>query len=498
MTGTGNIGIAITTHNRLEAITQSLPAQITHLPPACDRIIIVCDGGRTFNEVNEWYKNNEESLRASIPIQIILSPQTGVATAKNTCLDYLMHDGFNLEHNSHIDHLFLFDDDCWPKVDGWEQPYIQSPEPHLSHSFNLQEIYRDKNLVATHAVGGSMLYYERTVIEQTGGMRLDFGTWGCEHVNLSDRIFNLGLTTFRYADIPEAYDGELFKELDRSANHATNPAWKSSATQQQIDHNRSEGRKLWTSLIHTDITKQPYHEDRDIILTCLFTHATDPQRGRVTGLTIKNIQPLLDSVKQHRIHIFTDDQTIFDAITKTTTNATATLTNPIVRLDYNRWKLYADYLHNTDYQYVWCVDATDVTMNQNPYPHMQPNTLYTGDEPDTLQSEWLHKQGSNQKFLDYINNHPTTQLLNAGLIGGDQQTIRKFATRMWQTWVDDQIDNIQTREHGHIGTDMAALQQIAPQFTISHGPHINNVFKTPIGTDHAWWTHKDPEHARNN
>ena len=498
----GTIGIAITTHNRLNDIEQAITHQLEHLPKECDRLVIVCDGDETYNQlINSKTINTDNQL-----LHIMKSHGTGVANAKNTCIEQLMQSTEDPLKPSHIQHLFLFDDDCWPKADGWEKPYIKSPEPHLSHSFNLTEIYRDKHIVATHAVGGTMLYYERQVIEQVGGMRLDFGTWGCEHVNLSDRIFNRDLTTWRYADIPEAYDGKLFEELDRSESKATNPKHKSSATSQQLEHNRREGRALWKQRIKTDKATIPYRTQHNIVFTTLFTNAIDPQRGRITGLTARSIKPLAQTLDPSiQLIVFTDNPNLNDTLKTLNPNTRVIITQPVIRLDYQRWQLITDYLQTHPLiDYAWAVDATDVTMVNNPFPHMQPNTLYIGDEPETYESDWLHKQGDDPDFHTFINNHPQQQLLNCGLAGADHKTLLTFTRRIIHMWNDNQIDNTQKWKTGSLGTDMAAANQTAitgseqSDWTLSHGPHINQIFRTSIGNKHAWWTHKDPEHTRIN
>src|SRR5690606_9807564 len=118
----------------------------------------------------------------------------GIAKAKNKCLELL--------YNSGCEHFFLFDDDTYPAVTGWEKPYIESPEPHLMWVFDrydgqkptVETIYKDDCHIAYHATRGCMLYCSREVLDKVGGMNPAFGKWGWEHQSWSDRIHSAGLT----------------------------------------------------------------------------------------------------------------------------------------------------------------------------------------------------------------------------------------------------------------------------------------------------------------
>src|SRR5690606_9326345 len=106
----GRIGVGITTHNRPDVFAQTLRKMREHLPAGA-RLVVVDDAST--NPVAEATYRFEKNV--------------GIARAKNKCLELL----------ADCEHIFLFDDDCAPVVDGWERPYIDSPEPHLAFSWNL-------------------------------------------------------------------------------------------------------------------------------------------------------------------------------------------------------------------------------------------------------------------------------------------------------------------------------------------------------------------------
>lgn len=120
----------------------------------------------------------------------------GVAKAKNACLNQLQH----------CDHIFLFDDDCYPIADGWWQPYIDSGIYHLMYQFNLpgkplKELYRDDKIVAYDKTRGAMLYVTKEVLKTVGGFDTRYGIAGFEHPDYTTRIHNAGLTVHRAADV---------------------------------------------------------------------------------------------------------------------------------------------------------------------------------------------------------------------------------------------------------------------------------------------------------
>jgi len=186
-TASSRIGIGVTTRNRPEVFADTIK-HIRSRAPEGSVIVVVDDAsdkpvdGATFR----------------------FTRQAGIARAKNKCLELLADAG--------CDHLFLFDDDCYPIVDGWWRPYVESPEPHLMYAWG-DAYFRTDDLIGYAWPKGCMLYVERRVLERVGGMDPVFGTWGLEHASWSDRIHTAGLTTCRYQDVPGSE--ELFRAHDR-------------------------------------------------------------------------------------------------------------------------------------------------------------------------------------------------------------------------------------------------------------------------------------------
>lgn len=176
------IGVGVTTYNRPDTLGRTLDALERWRPPN-STLTIVDDHSAIAHPEASYHRWNR-----------------GVAASKNHCLETLMADG--------CEHIFLFDDDTRPECDEWWVPYLESGEPHLMYQFpfgadhwDLRVIYRDDNLVAYDRPRGCMLYVQRHVVEDVGGMHLAFGRHGGEHQDWSQRIYDAGHTRFPFADV---------------------------------------------------------------------------------------------------------------------------------------------------------------------------------------------------------------------------------------------------------------------------------------------------------
>jgi len=460
------IGIAITTHNRQALLEKSLSNHQKFLPPGA-LLVVVDDGSK---------------VPATVPdgVTVIRRDKSGgIATAKNVALAALMAAG--------CEHLFLFDDDCWPKVDNWADPYISSPEPHLSHTWGLVEIWSDSQHTASHAVGGTVLYFERRVIDDVGGMRTIFGKYGCEHVNLSDRIHNRGWTTWRYADVTGSES--LFYECDRyESNH------KTVASGEALNHNATKGRELWMTMLYDDEFVE-YRQPENVIITTLLTKLGDTQRSnRRMKSDVEMLSALAKSIKHGRLVVLHDN--LKDPELKTGNG----LDVQFVKVDnhinpyFGRWTLVYQHLRaNPNYTNVWVVDGTDVQQLRDPFD-LRPGMLYIGQEQATISSDWLRNNHPDSEIQEFIASNPERTLLNPGTVGGNREVVQHFAHLMNRYYFDDHIDFVQGWESHRAGVgDMGAAQLIAyTEFRnrLIYGPTVNTVFKAEKADNFARWKHK--------
>lgn len=482
------IGIGITTRNRTDVFNNSFSHLITYIPAGAK--VVVVDDASDFplsSAVPDMFTHHfDDHYR--------FNTNVGIAAAKNKCFELL----------DDCDHIFLFDDDTYPTSPDWWKPYVESPEPHLMYIFqdfpkgpklhDTIKIYQDENIVAFSHPRGCMLYYHRSCLELVGGMDTVYGRWGFEHGNLSDRIYNNGLTRFRYMDVPGS--DKLFYAGDEHRTVTSTCTGKDRIAQIQRNQKTYDANVNSTAFIPykegqnpTATLQLPYKIKHDEVLTCYFTGVPDPQ-GREWVPQEKDLYPLLTSCNIHLNHIVVFHDT-FNANTEIRPKVKCTI-NPY----WQRWVTYREYLiKNRDHLgFVWCVDATDVEMLRDPFPHMEHGKLYVGDEPSNIGGNvWLTRHHKHPNLQHFFRNNKSP-LLNAGLVGGDVETMIEFTGHM--------IDIYQRCEHHaqikgwpNAGmTDMGALNYVVYTHfkgRFSHGKHVNTVFKAyEVDNGISWWKHK--------
>lgn len=150
-----NIGIGITTYKRPECLAKCLEQIKKHTDMKNVTLVIATDTDQH---------------------------RKGIAYRKNECLRALQH----------CDHIFLFDDDCWPIKDGWvDYHIIQGFRGHLlfMNKKHHRLLSSERLPVLRFAdCGGPFIYVNRKTLKQVGAFNEDFDTWGFEHAEWSNRI----------------------------------------------------------------------------------------------------------------------------------------------------------------------------------------------------------------------------------------------------------------------------------------------------------------------
>ena len=208
-----SIAICLTVHNRNRIFEDSLKYWKAFKPENAT-IFVVDDASLTPVTSDFRFEQN-----------------VGIAQAKNKCLELA----------ESFDHTFLADDDVRPKVAGWELPYINSGMNHLCLTFEknskgrtVSPSIRTKSETDTltyyTAPNGCMLYLKQACLKVAGGMRPEFGLWGFEHVEYTQRIHKLGLTPEPFMDVKDSIN--LFDILDwRGAVQSSVP----EMTEEQVE-----------------------------------------------------------------------------------------------------------------------------------------------------------------------------------------------------------------------------------------------------------------------
>lgn len=165
-----------------------------------------------------------------------------------------------------------------------------------------------------------------------------------------------------------------------------------------------------------------------------------------------------------------------------------------------RYLIYDDYLQKQHHllKNIFLTDISDVVLVQNPFSQplycQNMNSIFCGDEPKTLQNEWM--QAHSEHLRSRINNYKqfeekyyNSTLLNCGIVGGNIKVMREFISKLATIHRLYNNDN-QTAYTG----DMGAFNYIIhTEFDdrYFHGMPINTEFKAyqTQRTD-CWFRHK--------
>lgn len=224
-----NIGIGITTRNRHELFDKCLSNILKNLKYGETKIVAVDDASDV--PVTD---DRCEVIRHDV--------RHGVAKSKNDCLRKL----------SSCDHIFLFDDDCWPKRKGWEDAYIGAARSGkcgalcytwdtMAHGGKLSfhEVReRTRRLKFHENPCGVMIYISKRCLETVGGFCEDYGLYGGEHADYFVRARNMNIVTKNYPDIVSS--DRFFKALDREIGHVS----VSSGDREELENSKAPGSHL--------------------------------------------------------------------------------------------------------------------------------------------------------------------------------------------------------------------------------------------------------------
>lgn len=471
------IGVVLKTHNRPGVLAHTLEQHKAH--HCAEAIYAVVDDGSTQPAVMpEWVELSHR-----------FEPSRGIVAAGNKSIELLMAAG--------VDHLFLWDDDAYPVADEWWRPYVDSAEPHLMAQFldlsgrrsralgDMRVLYADSQHTAYSGARGFMLYLHRSAVEAVGGFDPAYGRGMYEHADLSNRIHARGLTTWRFADVTGSaalvHSMDQFVEVERSVSRADRRA--------QVSAN---GKRYVERLEAGFDGYVEYREPRDVVITCLYSGVTDPQRpGHRLPPTLAPAAEMVRSVTGAGVVIHADRA----AIDSTGSGKVEVVRSELATdLFFQRHLEAYRYLRaHPEVRYAWCVDATDVVQLREPWAEMEPGKLYLGWEPKILSDSWMTAKHTFGPFERLVQEQPGAMLLNAGLIGGDRATVMSFLRDVVSAKFDHEARVFLKTDHGDVGSDMGAVNLVARTKYADRlvtGPRVATVFKRHEVNGWSWWQHK--------
>lgn len=226
------LGIGITTRNRPEVLETALQ-HFTRFPTPDSRIVVVDDNSDpnlSSVAVVEKFKTDNPNIEV---IHRVSPRRLGIARAKNACLVMLQD----------CEHVFLFDDDTWPKADDWAKKWIEVNQANnVGHSMwnvfvrkgestpdqvraSIEPIQEwvittindaDYRMIAWQNCLGVMLYFSRACLDAIGGYDpAAANVYGYEHAQVSHRASSAGFC-HGYPYISPAIGDKLVYSFDIS------------------------------------------------------------------------------------------------------------------------------------------------------------------------------------------------------------------------------------------------------------------------------------------
>lgn len=248
-----------------------------------------------------------------------------------------------------------------------------------------------------------------------------------------------------------------------------------------------------------------FQPNTDVIMACHITGVYDV--NRTTTLDDDNYELVRDwaeSVAEHQLQGIIFHNNFTSATCEKFKNDYISF----IKIDYNnqfnpnvyRYFVYNDFLQNhvQFFKSIFVTDITDVTLLNNPFIDSyfieNPTAIFCGDEPKTLNNEWMRDHSTNLRhnisdYDEYESKFGSETLLNCGVIGSKAPIFFDFIKKLCAIHETANSAN-QTAFTG----DMGAFNYLArTQFNghLRHGAPVNTVFKMyETERQDCWFRHK--------
>lgn len=228
------------------------------------------------------------------------------------------------------------------------------------------------------------------------------------------------------------------------------------------------------------------------MVTTLLTRVGDPQRG------FQRWEPRVDVFRALTQSLGVDTLVVLHDAPLVGSTPHAVQPVRVITSDVNpyfqRWFSIAEYLRDAEWDRVWCVDASDVTMLRKPWDHMEPGRLYAGHEPAEIGVGWMRAHHRSRLMAKFIHTNSSKRVLNAGVLGGDRGDVARFAQDIRDLWDDNLRLQAAGLERQNLGVgDMAAFNYVAYTLwegRVEWGSQVTTDFKSYEDNGLAWWMHK--------
>eukprot|EP00928_Gymnodinium_smaydae_P004129 TRINITY_DN11436_c0_g2_i1.p1 TRINITY_DN11436_c0_g2~~TRINITY_DN11436_c0_g2_i1.p1 ORF type:complete len:337 (-),score=77.46 TRINITY_DN11436_c0_g2_i1:90-1100(-) len=166
----------------------------------------------------------------------------------------------------------------------------------------------------------------------------------------------------------------------------------------------------------------------------------------------------------------------------------------MARFFYFRDLVYAQPAWN----YVFMLDAFDVTVGKNMCGELDPSTLYVGQDSSdrNVTDVWMVKLYNqlggkyNAWYKDYAQEHPSAPMLNCGISGGSRSITLTLLELLTEAFADQNT----TEPWGSFVSDMSIMNYVVRKFfegSFKAGAPVNSEFgKFETGRSDVWFIHK--------
>lgn len=125
-------------------------------------------------------------------------------------------------HFKNSDYIFIIEDDIRIKKKGWEELFIEGIEKSGENHLSWYDTKNYSGRLVTHSfhnicleelgiAGAAVQVFSRKCLEIVGGFDLRFCSYGHEHTQLTERIYEVKLNKFKYAKVKNG--DEYFEDL---------------------------------------------------------------------------------------------------------------------------------------------------------------------------------------------------------------------------------------------------------------------------------------------
>lgn len=153
-----------------------------------------------------------------------------------------------------------------------------------------------------------------------------------------------------------------------------------------------------------------------------------------------------------------------------------------------RWVLYDYWLQRTTEPAVFFTDVSDVLVKQNPFPQLQADTLYCGDEPTIVNCNWMQqtaRYANDPQINSFLKAAGQKPLLNAGVLGGSRADVHTFIQEMRAQGLHSCTKTIDMLYFNYVGYNLPA------RLKLCHGAPVTSNFRgNEVERTDVWFVHK--------